>query len=85
MGLLNDIFSKVVFSEIEPLFDEMEKAFLLLMRGYELNMPEETPDNGLYHQMELLLNNQVTQELIWENGILIRSLIHIHRGRIFLL
>jgi len=26
MGLLNEIFSNVVFSEIDPLFDEMEKS-----------------------------------------------------------
>ena len=48
MGLLNEIFSNVVFSEIDPLFDGMEKAFLLLMEGYELNMPEEATDNGIY-------------------------------------
>ena len=56
MGLLNDIFSNVVFSEIEPLFDEMEKAYLLLVEDYELNMPEEATDNGIYQRIEELLN-----------------------------
>ena len=62
MGLLNDIFSNVVFSEIEPLFDEMEKAFLLLMEGYELNMPEEATDNGI------LLAKYELPYFIWEIG-----------------
>lgn len=66
MGLLNDIFSNVVFSEIEPLFDEMEKAFLLLMDGYELNMPDEATDNEIYQRMEELLKR-------WDENIPSRS------------
>lgn len=66
MRLLNDIFSRVVFSEIEPLFDEMEKAFLLLMEGYELNIPEEATDNGIYQRMAELLNR-------WDDNIPSRS------------
>lgn len=66
MGLLNDIFSNVVFSEIDPLFDEMENVFLLLVEGYELNMPEEATDNGIYQRMEELLNR-------WDEKIPSRS------------
>ncbi len=66
MRLLNDIFSNVVFSEINPLFEEMEKAFLLLVGGYELNMPEETTNNGIYQRMEKLLNR-------WDENIPRRS------------
>ena len=57
MGLLNDLFSNVVFSEIDPLFDEMEKMFLSLMEGYDLNLLGESTDDGMiYHQMEELLS-----------------------------
>lgn len=66
MRLLNDIFSNVVFSEIDSLFDEMEKAFLLLVEGYELNMPEEATDNGIYQRMEELLNR-------WDENLPSRS------------
>ena len=66
MGLLNDIFSNVVFSEIEPLFDEMEKAYLLLVEDYELNMPEEATNNGIYQRIEELLNR-------WDENIPSRS------------
>ena len=66
MGQLNDIFSNVVFSEIDSLFDEMEKAFLLLMDGYELNMPEEATDNGIYQRMEELLKR-------WDENVPSRS------------
>lgn len=66
MGLLNDIFSNVVFSEIDPLFDKMEKSFLLFMEDYELNMSEEATDNGIYQRMEELLNR-------WDENIPRRS------------
>lgn len=66
MRLLNVIFSNVVFSEIDSLFDEMEKAFLLLVEGYELNMPEEATDNGIYQRMEELLNR-------WDENLPSRS------------
>lgn len=66
MGLLNDIFSNVVFSEIDPLFDEMEKMFLSLMEDYKLNMPEEATDNEIYQRMEELLKR-------WDENVPSRS------------
>ena len=44
----------------------MESLFQLLLEDYDLNMTEDASDNGVYHQMENLLNK-------WEENIPSRS------------
>lgn len=48
MSVLNDIFSKVIYSEISPLFDEMESIFQSLMADYSLDINEEVSDEVLF-------------------------------------
>lgn len=48
MSVLNDIFSNVIYSEISPLFDELESVFQSLMADYSLDINEEVSDEVLF-------------------------------------
>lgn len=66
MSVLNDIFSKIIYSEISPLFDEMESIFQLLMADYALDLNENVSDEELFH----LLGEQQRR---WDENIFQRE------------
>jgi hypothetical protein len=62
MSALNDIFSKVIYSEIIPLFDEMESIFQSLMADYALDVSEEVSDEVLFNLLD-------EQQRRWDKNI----------------
>ena len=52
MSILDDIFSKVIYSEISPLFDELESIFQTLMANYALDVNEEISDEVLFRLLD---------------------------------
>ena len=48
MSVLNELFSHIVYSEISPLFDEMESTFQSLMSAYALDIKEEVANEELF-------------------------------------
>lgn len=62
MSVLNDLFSHIVYSEISPLFDEMESTFQALMADYALDVKEEISDEELYHLLD-------EQQRKWDENI----------------
>lgn len=48
MSVLNELFSHIVYSEISPLFDEMESTFQSLMADYAMDIKEEISDEELF-------------------------------------
>lgn len=55
MGILNDIFSNLLYSEIKPKFDAMDELFISLIKDFELKVSEETSDETLYSNVEAKL------------------------------
>ena len=62
MGLLNEIFSNVVFSEIDPLFDEMEKSIYVAYGRLRIEYARRS-----YIQWNLLPKYELPY-FIWEIG-----------------
>lgn len=62
MSILDDIFSKVIYSEISPLFDELESIFQTLMADYALDVNEEISDEVLFRLLD-------EQQRRWDENI----------------
>ena len=48
MSVLHELFSHIVYSEISPLFDELESTFQSLMADYAVDVKEEVSDEELF-------------------------------------
>ena len=66
MSILDDIFSKVIYSEISPLFDETESIFQSLMADYALDVNEEISDEVLFRLLD-------EQQRRWDENIFQRE------------
>lgn len=62
MSILNELFSHIIYSEISPLFDEMESIFQSLMADYALDIKEEISDEELFHLLD-------EQQRRWDENI----------------